>query len=88
MNGRLRRLEKAMGDGKIVYVFATENADGSYDCICYGSNGSTEIHIETQEEFDKWRQSDPISSVPMLIDDICCKCHTKESLEMAATDDL
>jgi hypothetical protein len=81
MNRRLRRIEKIKCDGKIIYVMAMENADGSYDCNCYGSNGDTKIHIATQEEFDKWQQSDSISGVPMLIDDVCCKCRADESLE-------
>jgi hypothetical protein len=70
VNRQLRKLEKIMGDGKITYVLAVKNADGSYDCTCSGINCETKIHIATQEEFDKWQESDPISEIPMMIDDV------------------
>jgi hypothetical protein len=90
VNRRLRKLEKIMGDGKITHVSVVKNADGSYDCTCYGTSGDAEIHIATQEEFDKWLASDPIARIPVMVDDICCMYtyHSGEFHRTTERDDL
>jgi hypothetical protein len=87
---RLRKLEKIIGDGGIIDASATMRADGSYDCTCWSPNGEMEIHIATQKEFDAWLGSDPISWIPVTVDDILCRYryHAGEFLEITEKDDL